>query len=119
NVTGRGGKRGVQPLESRRERARPELHLCPDFITFLAERKRRVLHDSTMAFIRDNRPLHQFLQELVKQTGFQICIYDLSFFLNRSPKLTIPHEFRIHRSAYCTCVKSDEAALKRCMETEN
>ncbi len=72
-----------------------------------------------MALIRDNRPLHEFLRELVKLTGFQICIYDLSFFLNRSPKLTIPHEFRIHRSAYCTCVKSEETALKRCMETEN
>lgn len=72
-----------------------------------------------MALIRDNRPLHEFLQELVRLTGFQICIYDLSFFLNRSPKLTIPHEFRIHRSCYCTAVKSEDAALKRCMETEN
>jgi len=72
-----------------------------------------------MALIRDNRPLHEFLQELVRQTGFQICIYDLSFFLNRSPKLTIPHGFRIHRSAYCTCVKTKDAAMKRCMETEN
>lgn len=72
-----------------------------------------------MPLIRDNRPLHEFLQELVKLTGFQICIYDLSFFLNRSPKLTIPHEFRIHRSSYCTCVKTDDAAMKRCMETEN
>lgn len=74
---------------------------------------------SGMALMRDNRPLHEFLQELVRLTGFQICVYDLSFFLNRSPKLTLPHEFRIHRSDYCNCVKSKETTMKRCMETEN
>lgn len=72
-----------------------------------------------MGLIRDNRPLHEFLQELVRLTGFQICIYDLSFFLNRSPKLTIPHEFRIHRSVYCSCIKAKDARMRRCIETEN
>ncbi|HLS27500.1 MAG TPA: PocR ligand-binding domain-containing protein [Opitutales bacterium] len=64
-------------------------------------------------------PLEIFLEEVKRLSGMEVCIYDLNFFLNDSPKLTVPSQLLIHNCAYCHFVKSDPAAFARCIETEN
>jgi AraC-like DNA-binding protein/ligand-binding sensor protein len=65
------------------------------------------------------RPLEAFLKVMETLTGLQICIYDLKFFLNESPNLTVPRRLRIHSCSYCQFIKSNPEAYARCIKTEN
>jgi AraC-like DNA-binding protein/ligand-binding sensor protein len=67
----------------------------------------------------EKRPLEVFLEEVARLTQMQVCVYDLNFFLNDSPKLTVPSRLLIHNCAFCHFVKSDPAAFALCIETEN
>ncbi len=63
--------------------------------------------------------LESFLWEVARLTGLRICIYDLNFFLNESPKLRVPRRLLIHDSPYCHFIKSHPEAFARCIATEN
>lgn len=64
-------------------------------------------------------PLEAFLQAIERLTGLQICIYDLNFFLNESPNLTVPTRLRNHSSPFCNFVKTNPEAYAKCIKTEN
>lgn len=67
----------------------------------------------------EKKPLELFLEEVQRMTEMEICLYDLNFFLNDSPRLTVPTRLLIHNCAYCHFVKSNPAAFARCIVTEN
>lgn len=67
----------------------------------------------------ETKPLETFLEEVERLTGMQVCIYDLNFFLNDTPKFTVPARLLIHNCRYCHFVKSDPKAFAKCIETEN
>lgn len=64
-------------------------------------------------------PLEALVEEIERLTGMRICIYDLNFFLNESPKLRVPQRLCIHDSKYCHFVKSNPEAYAKCIQTEN
>src|SRR5690606_12188703 len=64
-------------------------------------------------------PLEALVEEIERLTGMEICIYDLNFFLNESPKLRVPQRLCIHDSKYCHFVKSNPDAYPKCIQPAN
>ncbi len=67
----------------------------------------------------ESQLLDAFLGEVSRLTGLRVCIYDLNFFLNESPKLRVPRRLLIHDSPYCHFIKSHPEAFAKCIATEN
>jgi len=63
--------------------------------------------------------LQQFLDEVSRLTGLEICLYDLNYFTREAPELRVRQERRIHASPYCVLVKSNDQAWQKCIQTEH
>lgn len=62
--------------------------------------------------------LENFLTEMTRITGMELCLFDLNYFTKDAPELNLGSQRRIHACTYCRVVKSKTEAWRKCIETE-